>query len=42
MPRVDSPPVSRVREIRTHGLKGGPALTCLGFNLNARQGRIYQ
>jgi hypothetical protein len=42
MPRVDSPPVSRVRVIRMHGLKGGPALACLCFNHNARQGRIYQ
>ncbi len=24
---IDRPPVSRVREIRTHGLKGGPALS---------------
>ena len=22
---IERPPVSRVREIRTHGLKGGPA-----------------
>jgi hypothetical protein len=29
MPHVDSPPVSRVREIRTHGLKGGPALSSM-------------
>jgi hypothetical protein len=36
------PSVSRVREIRTHGLKGGPALSSLSFNLNARKGRIYQ
>jgi hypothetical protein len=27
MLRVDRPLVSRVREIRTHGLKGGPALS---------------
>ena len=27
-------PVSRVREIRTHGLKGGPALSSLS-NVNA-------
>jgi hypothetical protein len=25
MPRPERPPVSRVREIRTHGLKGGLA-----------------
>ena len=28
------PSVSRVREIRTHGLKGGPALSLVSFNLN--------
>ena len=38
----ETSPVSRVREIRTHGLKGGPALSRLSFNLNARKGRIYQ
>jgi hypothetical protein len=27
MLRPERPPVSRVREIRTHGLKGGLALT---------------
>ena len=27
MPTFDALPVSRVREIRTHGLKGGPALS---------------
>ena len=26
MLRIEKPPVSRVREIRTHGLNGGPAL----------------
>jgi hypothetical protein len=26
MLRFERPPVSRVREIRTHGLKGGPDL----------------
>jgi hypothetical protein len=31
-----------VREIRKHGLKGGPALSSLSINLNAREGRIYQ
>ena len=28
------PSVSRVREIRTHGLKGGPALSLVSFDLN--------
>jgi hypothetical protein len=27
MLHLDSPPVSRVREIRMHGLKGGPTET---------------
>jgi hypothetical protein len=27
MPRPERPSESRVREIRTHGLKGGPALS---------------
>jgi hypothetical protein len=27
MPRFERPFESRVREIRTHGLKGGPALS---------------
>jgi hypothetical protein len=27
MQRPERPPVSRVREIRTHGLKGGPTET---------------
>ena len=36
------PSASRVREIRKHGLKGGPAFSPLSFNLNARKGRIYQ
>jgi len=27
MPHVDSPPVSRVREIRKHGLNGGLTLS---------------
>jgi hypothetical protein len=39
MPHVDSPLKSRVQEVRTHGLKESPALTCWVFNLNARQGR---
>ena len=26
-----TPPVSRVREIRTHGLKGGPALSMVNI-----------
>ena len=38
---TDRPLVSRVREIRTHGLNGGPALS-VTFNLKAREGRIYQ
>jgi len=29
MLRLERPPVSRVREIRTHGLKGGLALLLL-------------
>jgi hypothetical protein len=36
------PSASRVREIRMHGLKGGPALSPLNNNVNARRGRIYQ
>ena len=35
MPYPERSPVSRVREIRTHGLKGGPALSSLRFNSNA-------
>jgi hypothetical protein len=35
MLRVDRPPVSRVREIRMHGLKGGLALFVLA---QARKG----
>ena len=31
MLRLERSPVSRVREIRTHGLNGGPALS---FNLS--------
>jgi len=31
MPKLERPPVSRVREIRTHGLKGGLALSLSGF-----------
>jgi hypothetical protein len=27
----ERPSVSRVREIRTHGLKGGPALSLMNF-----------
>ena len=27
----ETSPVSRVREIRTHGLKGGPALSSMNF-----------
>ena len=34
MLRADRPPVSRVREIRMHGLKGGPALDSLNFNFS--------
>jgi hypothetical protein len=30
MPQNETPPVSRVREIRTHGLKGGLALNLFG------------
>jgi len=29
MQRFEKPPVSRVREIRTHGLNGGPAFRLL-------------
>ena len=36
------PSASRVREIRKHGLKGGPALSTMSNNLSARKGRIYQ
>jgi len=36
------PSASRVREIRKHGLKGGPASSTMSLNLNARRGRIYQ
>ena len=36
------PSASRVREIRKHGLKGGPVLSTMSLNLNARRGRIYQ
>lgn len=35
MLRVDRPPVSRVREIRMHGLKGSLALIAAGW----RQGQ---
>jgi hypothetical protein len=42
MLRLERPPVSRVREIRMHGLKGGPVLSTMSINLNARKGRIYQ
>jgi hypothetical protein len=35
MLRIERPPVSRVREIRTHGLKGGLAPFTLA---NARKG----
>jgi hypothetical protein len=31
MRRHERPPVSRVREIRTHGLNGGPVLSPLSF-----------
>ena len=31
MLRPERPSVSRVREIRTHGLKGGPALSLMNF-----------
>ncbi len=37
----DRPPVSRVREIRTHGLKGGLALLSPGILLG-KDRRIYQ
>ena len=36
MLRLERPPVSRVREIRTHGLKGGLAL--LPFTLGMKAG----
>jgi hypothetical protein len=36
MLRLERPPVSRVREIRTHGLKGGPVLSTMSNNLTAR------
>jgi hypothetical protein len=36
MPRHERPPVSRVREIRTHGLNGGPALTTRAFGAEKR------
>ena len=29
MLKLETSPVSRVREIRTHGLKGGPALSLM-------------
>jgi hypothetical protein len=32
MLRIERPPVSRVREIRTHGLKGGPVLSLLDIH----------
>jgi hypothetical protein len=32
MQRIERPPVSRVREIRMHGLKGGPALSLLDIH----------
>jgi hypothetical protein len=31
MSRSERSPVSRVREIRTHGLKGGPALSTMNL-----------
>lgn len=37
MLRLETPPVSRVREIRMHGLKGDPALSSLN-NLHATKG----
>ena len=40
MLRLERPLVSRVREIRTHGLKGGPVLLSVTFT--GRKGRIYQ
>ena len=35
MLRLERPPVSRVREIRTHGLKGGLALLPFAFTAEA-------
>jgi hypothetical protein len=32
MLRIERPPVSRVREIRMHGLKGGPVLSLLDIH----------
>jgi hypothetical protein len=40
MLRLERPPVSRVREIRMHGLKGGSALSPVTKHL--RKGRVYQ
>ncbi len=37
----ERPPVSRVREIRTHGLRGGSALSPES-NHSLRKGRVYQ
>ncbi len=39
MPRADRSPVSRVREIRMHGLKGGPDDGLLSMSIVVR---IYQ
>jgi len=41
MLRPERPPVSRVREIRTHGLSGGLALLPLAFG-QGEDRRIYQ
>jgi hypothetical protein len=40
MPHRETSPVSRVREIRMHGLKGGPAP--LPLDNQRQKGRIYQ
>jgi hypothetical protein len=36
------PSVSRVREIRMHGLKGGLALSPMNYMFPKRKGKIYQ
>ena len=40
MLRSERPPVSRVREIRKHGLKGGLALSLV--TSHRRKGKVYQ
>ena len=40
MLRLERPPVSRVREIRTHGLKGGAALSPV--TKHQRKDSVYQ